>query len=153
MTSNGGIPAPVPDVPDDQKFDGGIRVAWKPIERKITVSLKNQGLDGYINGMIKRPVIESSSDSTSTTLKDATPVFSDKPSKPEWTFRNNRAKGIIESFVADLPSLVPEVDDVERRQEIGKAPIGGARLWYPHGHYVLDILPLVAFRASGKSFR
>ncbi|KAJ3996529.1 hypothetical protein F5050DRAFT_1807639 [Lentinula boryana] len=101
MTSNGGIPAPVPDIPDDQKFDRGIQVAWKPVERKITISLKNQGLDGYINGIVEKPSSGNTSDST--TIKDGTPVFSNKPSKPAWMFRNNRAKGIIESYIIDLP--------------------------------------------------
>ncbi|KAJ3992832.1 hypothetical protein F5050DRAFT_1811081 [Lentinula boryana] len=113
MTSNIGIPTPVPDIPDDQKFGGGIRVAWKPIKRKIKVSLKNQGLDGYIDGRVVKPASGSSSDTPS--VKEATLVFSEKPYMPEWTFRNNRTKGIIESFITDLPSLVPDVDNLDAK--------------------------------------
>ncbi|KAJ3991836.1 hypothetical protein F5050DRAFT_1715766, partial [Lentinula boryana] len=114
MTSNVGIPAPVPELPEDQKFDGGIQITWKPIERKIKVSLKNQGLDGYIDGSIRKP----STDTTSApqTAKELMPVFSDKPSKPKWAFRNNRTKGIIESYIANLPSMVPEVDEMDAKE-------------------------------------
>ncbi|KAJ3829929.1 hypothetical protein F5880DRAFT_1501937 [Lentinula raphanica] len=111
MSNNSSIPAPVPEVPEDQKFDGGIRIAWKPIERKIKVALQAQGLDGYIDGTVTKP--EPKGDASSTKAPDPTPVFSDKPNLPEWRFRNNRTKGIIESFIADLPSFVPEVDDLD----------------------------------------
>ncbi|KAJ3729370.1 hypothetical protein C8R42DRAFT_651681 [Lentinula raphanica] len=107
MSTTASIPTPVPEVPEDQKFDGGIRIAWKPIERKIKVALRAQGLDGYIDGTVNKP----STDKTTGTPSEATPVYSDKPSRPEWTFRNNRTKGIIESYIADLPSFIPEVDD------------------------------------------
>ncbi|KAJ3991667.1 hypothetical protein F5050DRAFT_1865300 [Lentinula boryana] len=114
MTSNVGIPAPVPKLPDDQKFNGGIRITWKPIERKIKVSLKNQGLNSYINGLIKKPSTDTTSGSQ--TAKELMPVFSNKPSKPEWAFCNNRTKGIIESYIADLPSMVPEVDEMDAKE-------------------------------------
>ncbi|KAJ3832157.1 hypothetical protein EV361DRAFT_874459 [Lentinula raphanica] len=96
--------APVlPEVPEDQKFDGGIHIAWKPIERKIKVALQNQGLDGYIDGKVKEPTASESTDSLK--VSKGTPVFSEKPTFPEWRFRNNQTKGIIESFILDLPFM------------------------------------------------
>ncbi|KAJ3710787.1 hypothetical protein C8R42DRAFT_369265 [Lentinula raphanica] len=118
MSNNASIPAPVPEVPEDQKFDGGIRIAWKPIERKIKVALQAQGLDGYIDGTVKKP--DEKGEAGTTKASEATPVFSDKPTLPEWRFRNNRTKGIIESFIADLPSFVPEVDDLDAHKLFDK---------------------------------
>ncbi|KAF5369735.1 hypothetical protein D9757_011985 [Collybiopsis confluens] len=105
MASNGAIPPSIPEVPDDQKFDGGICLAWKPVERKILNALKNAGLVGYTDGSIPQPPL-----TTSPTRPDATPVYSITPSREEWQFRNDRAKGTIESYISDLPSLVTDVD-------------------------------------------
>jgi hypothetical protein len=54
MASNGAIPPPIPEVPDDQKFDGGVHLAWAPIERKIKTALRSQGVIGYADGSIIR---------------------------------------------------------------------------------------------------
>ncbi|KAE9394383.1 hypothetical protein BT96DRAFT_943214 [Gymnopus androsaceus JB14] len=138
MASNGAIPPPIPEVSADLKFNGGAKVGWAPVKRRIVNSLKTQGLLGYTDGSIPRPSPSppapppappppappsSSTTSTTTTTtpvatavtstatSKATPVFSLTPSLEEWVFRNDRAKGIIESHVDDLPSLMPTVDD------------------------------------------
>ena len=49
-----------------------------------------------------------------------TPVFSTYPSADEWGFQNNRAKGIIDSHIEDLPSLIPDSDSKDAK-EIFKA--------------------------------
>jgi hypothetical protein len=109
MASNGAIPPPLPDIPEDQKFDG-IRLAWAPIERKIQIALKGQGLIGYVDGTITIPPIVQLPLNAPGTTVTPTPVYSTNPSRDEWTFRNDRARGMIESYVLDLPSLVPSVD-------------------------------------------
>jgi hypothetical protein len=52
MASNGAILPPLVEIPNDQKFDGGIKVAWINIKRKIDNALKAQGLFGYVKGTI-----------------------------------------------------------------------------------------------------
>src|SRR5579875_3156897 len=114
MASNGAIPPPIPEVSADLKFDGGVKVGWAPVKRRIVNSLKTQGLLGYTDGSIPKP--STTSPASPATIPPSTPipataVFSTTPSLDEWTFRDNRAKGIIESHIDDLPSLMPNVDD------------------------------------------
>ena len=33
------------------------------------------------------------------------------PSHNKWVFRNDCTKGVIESYISDLPSLIPKADD------------------------------------------
>ncbi|KAF5390764.1 hypothetical protein D9757_004415 [Collybiopsis confluens] len=113
MASNGAIPPSIPEVPEDQKFDGGIRLAWKPIERKIQNALKNAGLIGYVDGSISLPPV-----TTSPTRPDPTPVYSNAPSREEWHFRNDRTKGTIESYISDLPSLITNVDKLNAQETL-----------------------------------
>ncbi|KAE9390232.1 hypothetical protein BT96DRAFT_946281 [Gymnopus androsaceus JB14] len=134
MASNGAIPPPIPEVPADLKFDGGVKVSWAPVKRRIINSLKTQGLVGYTDGSILRPSIPiivvtapnaasptptSPTPGTSTTTpssEKATAVFSLSRSVDKWIFRNDRAKGIIESHINDLPSLMPTVDTKSARE-------------------------------------
>ncbi|KAJ3859272.1 hypothetical protein EV359DRAFT_86589 [Lentinula novae-zelandiae] len=127
MASNGAVPPPIPEVSTDLKFDGGVKISWAPVKRRIVNSLKTQGLLGYTDGTVHKPVpiITVSPPSTTPSPDPNTPIptsqthpestrstaiFSLTPSLEEWIFRNDRAKGIIESHVDDLPSLMPEVD-------------------------------------------
>ncbi|KAE9384005.1 hypothetical protein BT96DRAFT_950881 [Gymnopus androsaceus JB14] len=142
MASNGAIPPPIPEVSADLKFDGGVKVGWAPVKRRIVNSLKTQGLLGYTDGSIPKPPPSppsppppppppppaASTTTTTTTAtptttpiastetSKATPVFSVTPSLEEWVFRNDRAKGIIESHIDDLPSLMPNVDDKSAKE-------------------------------------
>ncbi|KAE9388439.1 hypothetical protein BT96DRAFT_947607 [Gymnopus androsaceus JB14] len=137
MASNGTIPPPIPEVSADLKFDGGVKVGWAPVKRRIVNSLKTQGLLGYTDGTIAKPspsppipppppptpAPSATATATTATTATATPiptltdtskataVFSLSPSLEEWVFQNNRAKGIVESHIDDLPSLMPKVDD------------------------------------------
>ncbi|KAF8823454.1 hypothetical protein HHX47_DHR10000197 [Lentinula edodes] len=128
MASNGAVPPPIPEVSADLKFDGGVKVSWTPVKRRIVNSLKTQGLLGYTNGTITKPspIIITISPPTRSPSLDAgtgtvpppspeptraTAIFSLNPSLEEWVFRNDRARGIIESHVDDLPSLMPDVDE------------------------------------------
>ncbi|KAE9390150.1 hypothetical protein BT96DRAFT_946337 [Gymnopus androsaceus JB14] len=142
MASNGTIPPPIPEVSADLKFDGGVKVGWAPVKRRIVNSLKTQGLVGYTDGTIPKPIAptitvtaptttSSTPDATaaSTTPTPTTPsssepkataVFSLTPSLDEWTFRNNRTKGIIESHIDELPSLMPQVDTKSAREVFSK---------------------------------
>ncbi|GAW08486.1 retrovirus-related pol polyprotein from transposon tnt 1-94 [Lentinula edodes] len=129
MASNGAVPPPIPEVSADLKFDGGIKVSWTPVKRRIVNSLKTQGLLGYTDGTISKPppiiitisppartptidptITSTISPAPSQDPPKATAIFSLTPSLEEWIFRNDRAKGIIESHVEDLPSLMPDVD-------------------------------------------
>lgn len=117
MASNGAIPPPIPEVSADLKFDGGVRVSWTPVKRRITNSLKTQGLVGYTDGTIPKPSATITPSGTSTTTTSPTPttpaataVFSTNPSLEEWVFRNDRTKGIIESHIDDLPSLIADFE-------------------------------------------
>lgn len=88
MASNRAIPSPIPEIPEDQKLDGGICLAWPPIERKIKIALKGQGLIGYIDRTV--PVLSITSPagppesgdnpetetSITTTVPSPTPVYS-----------------------------------------------------------------------------
>lgn len=117
MASNGAIPPPIPEVPEDQKFDGGVRISWAPVKRKITNSLRTQGLTGYIDGTIKKPsplIASSQSDGSSKPPEAPSPtsVYSTNPSLEEWTFRNDRTKGVIEAYVDDLTSLISKADSM-----------------------------------------
>ncbi|KAJ3796423.1 hypothetical protein GGU11DRAFT_757545 [Lentinula aff. detonsa] len=105
MASNGAIPPSIPEVPEDQKFDGGVKISWNPVKRKITNALRAQGLTGYINGTVKKPSVD-------TQVTSPTPVYSSTPSLEEWDFRNERAKGVIEAYVDDITSLVPNADSL-----------------------------------------
>lgn len=138
MSSSGACPPPIPEVSADLKFDGGVKVGWAPVRRRIINSLKTQGLLGYTDGSIIKPtpnpVPQASSPSTSTTVTPttgtptptptptsapepkATAVFSLKPSPEEWLFQNDRAKGIVESHIYHLPSLIPDVDDKSAKE-------------------------------------
>ncbi|KIK62701.1 hypothetical protein GYMLUDRAFT_242348 [Collybiopsis luxurians FD-317 M1] len=58
MASNGALPLSIPNIPADQKFDGG-----------------------YINGTITNPTI-----TTAPNHPDPTPVYSIMPSREEWVF-------------------------------------------------------------------
>lgn len=119
MASNGAIPPPIPEVSGDLKFDGGVKVGWAPIKRRIINSLKTQGLLGYTNGNILKPASPAMAVTTPAGAiipLTATPVFSMTPSLEEWTFRNDQAKGIIESHIDDLPSLMPKVDDKSAKE-------------------------------------
>ncbi|KAE9397190.1 hypothetical protein BT96DRAFT_941128 [Gymnopus androsaceus JB14] len=135
MASNGAIPPPIPEVSADLKFDGGVKVGWAPVKRRIVNSLKTQGLVGYTDGTIPEPIAptitvtaptttSSAPDATaasttptpSSSEPKATAVFSLTPSLDKWTFRNDQAKGIIESHIDDLPSLMPQVDTKSARE-------------------------------------
>ncbi|KAE9383092.1 hypothetical protein BT96DRAFT_951642 [Gymnopus androsaceus JB14] len=130
MASNGAIPPPIPEVSADLKFDGGVRISWTPVKRRIINSLKTQGLIGYTDGTIPKPTVPApvppvtvtaadGSTSTVTTPASApaaTAVFLTNPSLEEWIFRNDRAKGIIESHVDDLPSLITDSDSKNARE-------------------------------------
>ncbi|KAE9386469.1 hypothetical protein BT96DRAFT_949079 [Gymnopus androsaceus JB14] len=124
MASNGAILPPIPEVSADLKFDGGVRVSWTPVKRRIINSLKTQGLVGYTDGTIPKPPLPISAPPITVTAPDgstltttppaaaaaATAVFSTNPSQEEWVFQNDRAKGIIKSHVDDLPSLITDSD-------------------------------------------
>ncbi|KAJ3728298.1 hypothetical protein C8R42DRAFT_716251 [Lentinula raphanica] len=111
MASSGALPTPIPEVPEDQKFDGGIRVTWKPIERKIKIALKSQGLIGYIDGTTEKPPLTTGG----APQPDPSPVYSPTPSRAEWNFRNDRTKGVIESYISDLPSYIPDADEKDAK--------------------------------------
>ncbi|KAJ3858307.1 hypothetical protein EV359DRAFT_69115 [Lentinula novae-zelandiae] len=128
MASNGAVPPPIPEVSADLKFDGGVKVSWTPVKRRIVNSLKTQGLLGYTDGTITKPSpiiitispptrspsLEAGSETAPTPSPEptrATAIFSLNPSLEEWIFRNDRARGIIESHVDDLPSLMPDIDE------------------------------------------
>jgi hypothetical protein len=53
--------------------------------------------------------LETSSYARSSRAKPDTSILH-VPSLGEWSFRNDRAKGMIEAHIADLPSIVPDVD-------------------------------------------
>ncbi|KAE9386403.1 hypothetical protein BT96DRAFT_981747 [Gymnopus androsaceus JB14] len=127
MASNGAIPPPIPEVSADLKFDGGVRISWTPAKRRIVNSLKTQGLVGYTDGTTPRPApIVVVTPPTGTTAvpappapaasQIATPVFSTNPTVDEWVFRNDRAKGVIESHIDDLPSLIPDSDSKNAKE-------------------------------------
>ncbi|KAJ4491885.1 hypothetical protein C8R41DRAFT_920247 [Lentinula lateritia] len=133
MASNGAVPPPIPEVSADLKFDGGVKVSWTPVKRRIVNSLKTQGLLGYTNGTITKPspIIITISPPTHSPSLDAgtgtvpppppeptraTAIFSPNLSLEEWIFHNNQARGIIESHVKDLPSLMPDVDEKTARE-------------------------------------
>ncbi|KAE9403521.1 hypothetical protein BT96DRAFT_990182 [Gymnopus androsaceus JB14] len=124
MASNGAIPPPIPEVSTDLKFDRGVRVSWTPVKQRIINSLKTQGLVGYTDGTIPKPPHPISAPPITVTAPDgstltttpltttaaATVVFLKNPSQEEWIFRNDCAKGIIESHIDDLPLLITDSD-------------------------------------------
>jgi hypothetical protein len=127
MASSGAMPPPIPEVSEDLKFDSGVKMTWNSIKRRITNALKMQGLYGYINGTIPNPsdttppqlpaVVTAPAGSTThqvTTLPTA--VYSTTPNKEEWIFHNDCAKGIIESYMDNLPSLLTGTDEKTARQ-------------------------------------
>jgi hypothetical protein len=132
MASSGALPPPIAKVPGDQKFDGGVKTTWIAVKCRITNALKTQGLYGYTDGTIVKPSDSTSTTQTTgpatragagaatvvTTTPAPTAVYSTNPSLEEWTFRNDRAKGIIESYIDDLPSLLPGADEKTAREVI-----------------------------------
>jgi hypothetical protein len=132
MASSGAIPAPIAEVPEDQKFDGGLKTTWTAVKRRITNALKTQGLYGYADGTISKPTDSNpttaagpatragstAAAATTATVTPATAVYSTTPSLEEWSFRNDRAKGIIESYIDDLPSLLLGTDEKSAREII-----------------------------------
>ncbi|KAE9400262.1 hypothetical protein BT96DRAFT_938755 [Gymnopus androsaceus JB14] len=115
MASNGPIPPPIPEVSADLKFDGGVCT---------------QGLVGYTDGTIPKPPLPISAPPITVTAPDgststttplaataaATAVFSTDPSQEEWVFRNDCAKGIIESHVDNLPLLITDSDSKNAKE-------------------------------------
>jgi hypothetical protein len=127
MASSGAIPPPIAEVPEDQKFDSGVKTTWISVKRRITNALKTQGLYGYADGTIIMPSVPALPQQTTTAAASAgagivpatvtpTAVYSTSPSLEEWTFRNDRAKGIIESYIDDLPSLLHGTDEKTARE-------------------------------------
>jgi hypothetical protein len=131
MASSGVIPPPIAEVPEDQKFDGGVKTTWASVKRRITNALKTQGLYGYTDGTITIPTVPTLPQTTTTTASAGagtiptsttstvvtpTAVYSTSPSLEEWNFRNDRAKGIIESYIDDLPSLIHGTDEKSARE-------------------------------------
>jgi hypothetical protein len=53
--SSGAILPPIAEVPEDQKFDGGVKTTWTAVKRRIVNTLKTQGLYGYTDGTILKP--------------------------------------------------------------------------------------------------
>ncbi|KAJ3765515.1 hypothetical protein FB446DRAFT_709401 [Lentinula raphanica] len=49
--------------------------------------------------------------STPTVSLTPTPSYSKTPSVEEWEFQNDCAKGVIESYILDITSLIPDVDN------------------------------------------
>ncbi|THU75697.1 hypothetical protein K435DRAFT_814110 [Dendrothele bispora CBS 962.96] len=128
MTSNSSIPPPIADVPEDQKFDGGVRILWRTARRKLFNALKGQGLIGYVDGTIIKPTVptvtvtppDTTPDTTPARTPLTTPVYSTQPSLEEFTFRNDRAKAIIEAHVDDLSSFIHDVDTKTAKEIIDK---------------------------------
>ena len=121
MASNSAIPPPIPDVPIELKFDGGVQIGWIPVKQRIINSLKTQGLVGYTDGTIIKPssntpAIVVSTPGTTSGVPAATPVFSTSPSLAKWTFQNDRAKGIADSHIKDLLSLIPKADKKDAQE-------------------------------------
>jgi hypothetical protein len=76
----------------------------------MKITLKAQGLIGYIDGTISISLVILLPENIPVTPVPPTPVYSTNPSQDEWTFRNDRARGMIEVYVLDLPLLIPDVD-------------------------------------------
>ncbi|KAE9403403.1 hypothetical protein BT96DRAFT_936423 [Gymnopus androsaceus JB14] len=167
MASNGAIPPPIPEVSADLKFDRGVKVGWALVKQRIVNSLKTQGLLGYTDGSIVKPspsppipippppplppatttaavtttatATAPAPTPTSTKTSKATAVFSLTPSLEEWVFRNNRAKGIVESHINNLPSLMPNIDDKTAKEVFNTlegefAKNDGMRKYYSEYH-------------------
>lgn len=117
MASNGAPPNSIPDVSLELKFDGGVRIGWTSVKRRIIVSLKGQGLLGYVNRKIPEPTIPPISISAPGATPTLTsPVFSNSPSYNKWVFRNDRAKNILEFHFVDLISIMPDFDAKTARE-------------------------------------
>lgn len=91
MASNGAILPPIPEVPIELKFDGGVQIGWISVKQRIINSLKTQGLVGYTSGTIIKPssntpAIIVSTPGTTLGVPAATAVFSTSPSLAKWTF-------------------------------------------------------------------
>jgi hypothetical protein len=142
MASDGSIPPPLAEVPENQKFDGGVKVTWTAVRRKIVNALKVQGLHGYIDGSIPKPTTVAlappqagvGAGATHTPTPDPTThttptaVYSTTPLTEEWNFRNDRAKAVIESYMDDLPLLLPGSDEKTAKEIIDELEvIYGAR--------------------------
>lgn len=128
MASNSAIPPPIPEVLTDLKFDRGVRVSWTPVKHRIINSLKTQGLVGYTDGTVPKPSPPATSPTQAVpAVLVATAVFSTTPSLEEWIFRNNWAKGIIESHVDNLPSLIANFDNKSAKElfDAFKSTYGG----------------------------
>lgn len=116
MVSNSAIPPAISKVSAEITFDGGVHISWATTKQRIIIALKSQGLVGYIDGSIPKPTntpsitITSFTGTTTTSPDKGTPIYSTTPSLDEWVFRNDHTKGIIESYINDLPSLIADVD-------------------------------------------
>ncbi|KAE9392884.1 hypothetical protein BT96DRAFT_999927 [Gymnopus androsaceus JB14] len=114
MASNGAIPPPIPEVSADLKFDGGVKVSSDTL---MDPSLNLLPVRLFLLRLLLPPATTTTSATTTASTptpsdtSKATAVFSLTPSLEEWVFRNDRAKGIVESHIDDLPSLMPSVDD------------------------------------------
>ena len=83
---------------EEQKFNGENLLKWNITMMQL---LGSKGLTGYIDGNVPKPVLPTST--TSTT--DSTPIYSTKPSHDEWTFRDQLARGHITLNCMDVAGL------------------------------------------------
>ncbi|THV00446.1 hypothetical protein K435DRAFT_854790 [Dendrothele bispora CBS 962.96] len=64
------------------------------------------------------PTLSPSSSCTQTCTLSSTPVYSTSPTPEEYLFKSNCAKVIIEAYVNDITSFIPDVDTKSAKQTL-----------------------------------